>query len=454
MRVVPADPALPALQDLFPASGAPEFVCQAVKEMAGVDVEPVQGRIAYVRYRPTRSCVISWSFAAPSGRSLLVSGRMFHNDHGGAIAGRRAYRRLAEAASSAIDDLDVICPYRYLPERRLLLQLFPLDRRLPALSMAGRESWMRDSLLPSLGGRSAGPERIVEATPLNYKPWRRCVYQYHVESEDGWRSYFGKMYRDDRGRQMLGWLRTVHAELAAGQAPWRTVEPVAYLPDAKMLLLQGVEKGVELKTRLKDAMEDRRIKDRLREQMVRMAEGLGPFQRTTLGGLPPLLPRDLVRRYERQAESVPDVAPDLARSLAEQFRRLEAEAARLPPETVVPTHGAFRHDQFIVADDKLVAIDLDTLCASGASADAGNFLGYLDVTAVRRRHLRPVIEECKAVFRDAAYGQPFVNREWLAWYWAASHVKKALRSFFSLDRKWSTTVTELLQLAEETLASP
>ena len=82
----------------------------------------------------------------------------------------------------------------------------------------------------------------------------------------------------------------------------------------------------------------------------------------------------------------------------------------------MPTHGAFRHDQFIVAGDRLVAMDLDTICAAGASADAGNFLGYLDVTAVRRRHLRPIVKECAAVFRDAARDQPFINREWLAWY--------------------------------------
>ena len=143
-------------------------------------------------------------------------------------------------------------------------------------------------------------------------------------------------------------------------------------------------------------------------------------------------------------EGLADVDPEAAGLVTRCLRTLEEQASRLPDEPMVTTHGAYRHDQILVRGERQAVLDLDTLCRSGASADAGNFLSYLDVTALRRRHLRPVIEDCAPAFEEEALRLPSVSSEWLAWYRSAGHVKKALRSYLSLDRRWPEMAEGLL----------
>jgi hypothetical protein len=184
--------------------------------------------------------------------------------------------------------------------------------------------------------------------------------------------------------------------------------------------------------------------------VIAAAEGLRAFQRTELAGLAVVTPQDVIRQFRSDVDSVRHVAPSLAVSLARQVDRLEAEAARLVPEPMVPTHGAFRPGQLLLCPDRLVVFDLDTLCAAGASADAGNFLAYLDQMALRRPRLQPVVSECRAAFVDGL-SRPASDAAWLSWYRAASLVKLAFRSFFSLAPSWPETTHDLLGCAERAL---
>ncbi len=93
-------------------------------------------------------------------------------------------------------------------------------------------------------------------------------------------------------------------------------------------------------------------------------------------------------------------------------------------------------------------LDLDTLARSGASADAGNFLAYLDLTGLRRPRLRKALAALRAAFLDAL---PEADSPWLPWYQATSHLKIGLRSFRSLDPAWPRLSTDLLHCADAAL---
>ena len=92
-RSVPQDPVLHALPELLPESGAPDFVRRAAEEATDIDLGAAEGKIAYVRYRPTRACVVLWSFTARSGERLLVSGRLFRDERGARVQERPAFVR-------------------------------------------------------------------------------------------------------------------------------------------------------------------------------------------------------------------------------------------------------------------------------------------------------------------------------------------------------------------------
>jgi hypothetical protein len=336
-------------------------------------------------------------------------------------------------------------PYLHLAERDLLLVLFPFDPRLRGLPLALSPGWVREHVAPRLGLEGGDG---LQPTPLSYKPERRCVVRYAADRGDARPLAFAKLFRDERGAEMLPWLRALASQLHAEAAPWSVVPPLAQLPEARMLLLPAVEGGTSFGAWIKELSDGEASDEALLSHVARAGRGLAAFQRCELQGLPVATPRDLIEKLRDSVAPIRAVAPRLARALEERLAALERATGRLAPEALVPTHGAFRHGQLLLLPETLFVLDLDTLCRSGASADAGNFLAYLDFLALRRPRLRPLAERCQQAFVEAL--GPTTG--WLAWYRAASQLKVALRSFLSLSRQWPAHTGGLLDCVDRALA--
>jgi hypothetical protein len=445
-RSIPNDTVLPALAELFPAEGAPQFISTALHEITGRAIAAEAFGVPYVRYRPAKSCVVLWSHEDGAGARLIASGRLFHDDRAGKLVARETNRELIQRTATLSKSASV--PYRYVPEQRLLLQLFPLDLRLPELVLAADPAWLGEQFSTNGSRPSAN---TITATLVSYKPWRRCVYRYDVGPDGERRSYYAKVFRDNRGAALLRWHAAASDALTNAGAPWSIPSAVRYIPEAHMLLFQAVDGATKVRSLLRPALKDAHAKAALLAHMSAAAEGLGAFQRAQIDGLPSETPRQLIANFRRDSAGIEAVAPELAHAVSNALQRLETAAGALSPEPLLPTHGAFRHDQLLHADGRLIVLDLDTICLSGASADAGNFLGYLDLTAVRRPRLQPVIDDCARAFVETLRASGLTSPEWLAWYRAAAHVKKALRAFFSLEPNWPETATHLFLLSSETL---
>jgi hypothetical protein len=445
-RRIPHDPALPALGQIFAEQGAAPFVAQALRQLTGRQVEPAAVQVPYVRYRPGKSCVVLWSCEDATGAPLLASGRLFHNERAGKLLANSANRRLIAAATALLGGDNA--PYRYFPEEKLLAQVFPLDLRLPKLVLAADEAWLGGRL--AING-SKSQSRVVSAKPVSYKPWRRCVYRYDVEAAGERKSYYAKLFRDDRGEELLDSHRAVSASLSASHAPWTIPTAAGYLPEARMLLFDAIDDVVKVRALLRPSLKDAATKQKLLGYISTAAEGLVAFQRSPIDNLPSQTPQVLIDAFRDYCAGIATVAPEFAAAATRLLDQLESASRVFPAEPLVPTHGAFRHDQLLDASGRLIVLDLDTICSSGESADAGNFLGYLDLTAVRRPRLQPIIDECARTFAGKLRDVGLASPHWVAWYRAAAHVKKGLRSFFSLEPNWPETAQRMLALAEATL---
>ncbi|MGH8894090.1 MAG: phosphotransferase, partial [Actinomycetes bacterium] len=133
---------------------------------------------------------------------------------------------------------------------------------------------------------------------------------------------------------------------------------------------------------------------------------------------------------------------------------LEA-AGSSTPEDVVTSHGAFRTDQLIAGEDRLMMIDLDTVCRSERARDIGNLLGYLDWKAIRR----PDLAEMLAAVRDgflAGYARrlPLLAPARVTVNRAASLAKIAGRRFRGLTVTEWHLVPSLLSAAERLASVP
>lgn len=442
MPVTPRDPALDSLPELLPARGAPAIVCEALREL-GVDAPPRLASVTYARYRPGKNCDIAWRFQRPSGWPGLVSARVFRNDRGARIAGRSSFQALAARAQEGLGL--ATSPYRYFEDRRLLLQLFPLDSRLPGLIDGTSEAWANATLPDRLDGGRAGEWR-VGGRPKAYRAWRRCVLEYERAGERPQR-YFAKVFRDDRGAAMLPRLETIGRQLARGA--WQVVTPAAYLPEQRMLLLPAIEDRVTLTSLIKAGAEDETARQQAASAAERAAAGLTHLQQTDVDDLRTVTAHDVVAALRRKSSRIELVEPELAQALAERLRVLESAIDVLPPEPLVPAHGAFRHSQLLLGDGRLVVLDLDTLCRSGVNADAGNFLACLDRVAVRRERHGAAVRDCQEAFAQAWRRAPGAHEGWLAWHRAAALVKQTVRTYVSLSATWPRTTGALLRLAEK-----
>jgi hypothetical protein len=391
-RNVPHDPALPGLRALLPEHSAPGFVAESVDE-----TDPSAASVAYVRWWPLKDCTLLWAFPGK-----LVSGVLFAGGRGERLVAREAYRRYAAAET-----------YRYLPDRRLLLEQFPLDRRLRGLPFAACARRV---------GEALGVE-LIEAVPVSYKPWRRCVLRYRGERE-----YFGKVFRHDRGAAMVERLAAV-----ARGAPWVVPVPAAYVPDARLLLFEGVGGGREIGSLVRAGAD-------LRAYMEGAALGLARFRRLPTSGVPVRTAETVLRQLEHDRCTLAPVVPELAAVAGARLRALAREALELPPERLGLAHGAFRHNQLLVRGEELVVLDLDGLCLAGAGLDPGTFLAGLDQAGVHRPARRELFAACAEDFA----GELDVHPGWVSWHRGAARLHLALREAFALAPLWRERADALL----------
>lgn len=448
LRQAPHDPVLANLPDLFPAHGAPEFVCQAARATMGIEVEAAQGEVRFVRYRPGRSCTVLWSFPGVDGSTVLLSGRLFRDERGARILEQApVQRRMDEVTDASRQNR----PCHYVREERLLLQAFPMDMRLPGLARAGSEAWMDDRLLPALG-MIRKPNQVMAAKVRSYKPWERCVFDYVLGDGACRKHYFAKLLWHQQGHAVLGRLQALKAQLSASGARWQIAAPLVHLRKERMLVASAIGGGSKLPKWLRAARKNEGVRIRLLEQVAWAAQGLRSFQQASPGPLRTVSPRDLLEELQRHTESVRRVAPELASRMEKTLRALGAALERLVPEPMVPTHGAFRLDHLLPVEGGVGVLDLDTLCRSGISADAGNFLAYLESLAVRRPRLQSLLRECASAFSDALPPGSADRGAWLSWYHCASLVKIATRGPLLLAPDWCESSHALIGRAEERLA--
>jgi hypothetical protein len=430
MPLIPPDPKLEGLERLL-EPGAPEFVARAAEEMTNAAIVPGSGERVYLRYEPTVRCTALWSFPVSSG-SLLVSAQLLSRD---------------EALGVLMEES---C---YVAEERFRLQVFPRDGALPGLPLAVSRAWVHRALAQALGCPKDELSNLRIET-IAYKPFTRCVLRYGACVSGLPFTCFAKVAGDESGAFLARALRSLEAQLREAGSPWRIAAPVGssgYLPDTRALLLTTLAGGTEVKDLLNTAPYDSGSEAALRESMARAASGLDGFQRVQLEGIPYLSPRTMLERVAKKLPGVQAVTPALAQRAARLLAALEAIAMRLPAERVGLAHGAFRHHQLIAGEDALMVLDADGLCLAGTAADAGEFLGFLGVTALRRPHLAPAVQLCAETF--TANLPASVHPAWLDWHQAAAQVKHALRSLTKLSEGWYVRSKGALELAERTLSA-
>jgi hypothetical protein len=274
----------------------------------------------------------------------------------------------------------------YLRDLRLHLEVEEADAALPALPALVDPEEAARVLQQAL--RDAGHDvEVAGCVPdvVRYKPGSRCtiVYAMSYRGTPGPDPLVVKTHQGEKGRTAWEAMRALWADHADTDAVVTLAEPLAYLPEERVLVQGPVP-------------EERTLKDLAREALTDAATGAST---TRLDDLRTALDRTAVAlaalhgsgaRYGRAAtwdEELAEVREVVAR-LASTVPHIGAAADPLlaeletldrsaPADPLVSAHHDFRPAQVLLHGDRVGFIDFDGACRAEPALDLGRFRAKL-----------------------------------------------------------------------------
>jgi aminoglycoside phosphotransferase len=314
----------------------------------------------------------------------------------------------------------------------------PLDPRFPQLARFSDPAY----LAGVIHGTSC------QVTPIRYRPGQRHVLRYDFENRNrSAETVFAKLYRDDRGARRFEVARRVGDWLATNDAGAAAVQPLAYLPDERVLLYPALTGGP------------------LSQRLACSGEGAHHLRRA--GALlralhrAPLELADWPEQYEladeisavaRASQHVRVLLPGAEARIAAILDRGRELYDRLPQERPTVAHGDYKLDHVWLTRGGLTLIDLDRFCVADPALDVGKFLADLQWWHLMAG--RAVVRDGQRSFLDgygAAPSSSLVRRARV--YEAVLLVKIAARRVPLFDRRWRPLTEALITSGERTLAA-
>src|SRR6266545_3191188 len=311
----------------------------------------------------------------------------------------------------------------YLPELRLDLEMEPPDTALAAMPQLTDPEESR--LLLERGIRAGATAyqdlRIQACTPqiISYKPGSRCTIRYQLEypaelADRGWpKMVIAKTYSGSKGQNAYdGMVALWRSPLSNGDVV-TIAEPLAYVPELKLLVQGPVD-------------EDRSLEDLLEAALIagtpEALEQLNHFMRMAARGLAALhqcgaRPSDTAA-WEEWLPDVHDLiarlvvpTPELADAVTPLIAHLESFAAEHPTDATVPAHGTFHPEQVLICRGQIGFIDFDDFCLAEPAMDVGMFLAAIMDAGLKAGDDAQASREARMARLDqlVAIGEVFVS---------------------------------------------
>jgi hypothetical protein len=274
----------------------------------------------------------------------------------------------------------------YLPELRLELQTQPADPALPALPLLSDPNAARDLLERSIRACSPNYSNIsIQACAikhLRYKPGSRAtvVYQLEYASEHaghGWPPIVvAKTYSGSKGQNAYDGMRALWgSQLSKGDLV-TIAEPLAYIPELKVLVQGPIYEEQTLEDLLKSALESASpaSMQELRDYMRKTAIGLAALHQSGVTYGETISWEDELAEVREVIGRLAVPIPTIADAAAPLLEQLEAIAAETPADRVMPSHRAFRPAQVLLHRGKIGFIDFDGFGQSEPALDLSRFL--------------------------------------------------------------------------------
>jgi hypothetical protein len=229
------------------------------------------------------------------------------------------------------------------------------------------------------------------------KPGKSAILRYKLDYGDegtgqGWQdTVILKLYNDDIGRNTFAGMRAVWNAGLRKSPVVRIPEPLAYLSDQQATLMGPVpeERDVEKLLQALLLSDDPAAQEELHEVFRATGVALAAFHScgATVEGITTWNQGFAEAAQQLTYLRVPFPEPIAAVDrLVESLRALEAA---VPPDPLVPTHGAFRPEQVLLADKQISIIDFDYCCMAEPAFDLALFRATTMDNGLYDERIRP-----------------------------------------------------------------
>ncbi|MGH2714507.1 MAG: aminoglycoside phosphotransferase family protein, partial [Thermoleophilaceae bacterium] len=431
MRLPPPDAALHGLPVALDGSAMVERLRSALAEHAREGLEIEACHPEYVRYKPGTSCLVGYRLRLRRPDEdhvddLPAHVQLYADD--GARRGwqRPSLRRLLDRARQG-----------HLPPPHVraalledvggLLQIYPVDRDLPALVRAAAPRKMGRLLGELL--RHDGRLRLrVEI--VRYRPGRKALLRYQLRC--GERRYvYAKAYAGPRAAHQ----HRLSNALAAAGVP---VPPVLGTVPQLEMVVHAAADGRPLLA-LRDVTE-------YASPLRAAAETLARLHGASIEGLRSVPADHDASLVRRSAETLAVLLPEHDLWIHELAAAIAAALAAIP-ERRAPIHGDFYDDQVLVSDGRVTLLDFDEARLGNPLVDVGNFLAHVSA----KLSDTGAADAARETFRAAYLARCGGDARTLALFEACAMLQLAVGPFRRLQRDWPDAVLRLLRLAEHRL---
>ncbi len=265
-------------------------------------------------------------------------------------------------------------------ELGVVLRFPALDEKLVGLKLFHKPKVAAQVLAPYMS-EGGGGRRSLRVELLGHRLGRRCIARFRGAEREGTpegadhRSLIAKMYKTRGGRgkdiaRIMLWLRESGLE---GDSGCSVPAPLAYLEDWQTLLMEDVPGAV-----LADLEGDAAVVG-----VVAASRCISRLHALTLDLQRFHTVDDEFSLLRRWVGLVGRVHEDMREPVRCALARVHVnlERSRNAPQAVV--HRDFYDKQVLIAEDRTVLIDFDTLCCADPAIDIGNFLAHCRLRAIQ-----------------------------------------------------------------------
>jgi hypothetical protein len=446
-----ADPAFPQLKIATDPALMKQTFRTHLRPVGGKVYDIEDCRFIRLRYRQDSRCFLLYTlrlFEPDTGRErdVQVTGLLYAQKD----KAEQAWRKLkaTDPQQEIPDDWLTFEPVSFVPELDMLVQVFPYDRRLPALPLlvAGPPP----ELEPVLLGRFGPGDWRVEAwnvEPVRYRE-QGAVLRYTAKARNAEtggtreRRFYAKVYRREEGEQTHQALRALRSRAGANGEGFRVVRPLAYLSEHRALILEEAP-GTPLDEILLGERDTTGAVRRVAQALAAFNQGDAPA--TTR----PHLLADQVGVLEKAGRVLVRACPHLR---LEVESIIEGVLAGLQEVPLRPTHRDPSPDHIFVDGERTILIDLDSLAKADPVLDPAHLLVRLAKPAqfpIPPERARAAAWE----FAEEYFSHvPGAWRERLPFHYAGALLKAAHGFFRRQAPDWPDRIETLLEEARASLA--